>query len=139
MEFVNINDGNSFDPTPRLKSSPIPIKFLSFNREDEKCFNCGEEYIETILCSWQNYCKKCLSRYINDITDNNNTYLDVYIYTMDLECSNYEISRTIVSQNIQDFCGNCERIICFKQIDGFIKSGYGTDNDNKVVERLVGS
>ncbi|UZN99008.1 uncharacterized protein OCT59_000291 [Rhizophagus irregularis] len=138
MELVNTNDENSFDPTPRLKSSPIPIKFLSFNRGDEKCFNCGEEYIETLLCFWQNYCKKCLSRYINDITDNSNTYLDVYIYTMDLECSNHEINRTKVSQNIQEFCGNCERILCFRQIYGYIRSNYGIDND-KVVEKVVGS
>ena len=37
MEIVNANDENSFDPTPRLKSSPIPIKFISFNRSDENC------------------------------------------------------------------------------------------------------
>ncbi|UZO08491.1 uncharacterized protein OCT59_028745 [Rhizophagus irregularis] len=76
MEIVNTNDENSFDPTPRLKSSPIPIEFISFNWLDKNCIYCGEEYIEVLLCSWQKYCKKCLSRYINNITDNN-IYLDV--------------------------------------------------------------
>ncbi|PKC56295.1 hypothetical protein RhiirA1_542179 [Rhizophagus irregularis] len=138
MELVNTNDENSFDPTPRLKSSPIPIKFLSFNQADRKCFNCGEEYIEAALCRRQKYCKKCLSRYINDITDNDNTYLDVYIYTMDLECSNHEISRTIVPQNIQECCGNCVRILCFKQMAGLI-GYYSNENTlydirNKVIE-----
>ncbi|UZO23875.1 uncharacterized protein OCT59_016204 [Rhizophagus irregularis] len=49
--------------------------------------------------------EKCLSRYINDITDND-IYLDVY-YTMDLECSEHEISSTKVPQSIQECCGNC--------------------------------
>ncbi|CAB5181191.1 unnamed protein product [Rhizophagus irregularis] len=132
MELVNTNDENTFDPTPRLKSSPIPIKFLSFKYDDIKCFNCGEEYIEAVLCYRQKYCKKCLSRYINDITDNN-TYLDVYIYTMDSECSNHEISRTKVPQNIQECCGNCVRILCFKQMVGWI------DNINKPYDKLIKS
>src|SRR5688572_18920258 len=91
MELANTNDENSFDPTPRLKSSPIPIKFISFNSEDKNCVYCGEEYIETVLCPDQKYCKKCLLSYINDITDKN-TYLDVYIYTKDLECSDHKIN-----------------------------------------------
>uniref|UniRef100_U9UC79 Uncharacterized protein n=1 Tax=Rhizophagus irregularis (strain DAOM 181602 / DAOM 197198 / MUCL 43194) TaxID=747089 RepID=U9UC79_RHIID len=74
MEIVNSNDENSFDPTPRLKSSPIPIKFISFNWKDENCVYCGEKYIKAFFC-YQLYCQKCLSRYINDITDNN-IYLD---------------------------------------------------------------
>lgn len=28
----------SFDPTPKLKYSPIPIKFISFNQDNDKCF-----------------------------------------------------------------------------------------------------
>ncbi|PKC72132.1 hypothetical protein RhiirA1_493363 [Rhizophagus irregularis] len=105
MEIVNANDENSFDPTPRLKSSPIPIKFISFNVLDENCIYCGEKYIKALFCFWQKYCKKCLSRYINDITEND-IYLDVH-YTMDLECSEHEISRTKIPQSIQECCGNC--------------------------------
>ncbi|UZO08630.1 uncharacterized protein OCT59_028883 [Rhizophagus irregularis] len=91
MEIVNTNDENSFDPTPRLKSSPIPIKFISFRLLDENCIYCEEKYIKALFTS-QKYCKKCLSRYINDITEND-IYLDVH-YTMDLECSEHEICRT---------------------------------------------
>ncbi|POG58843.1 kinase-like domain-containing protein [Rhizophagus irregularis DAOM 181602=DAOM 197198] len=49
MEPVNTIDENSFDPTPRLKSSPIPIKFISFNEGDENCICCGEKYIQPLL------------------------------------------------------------------------------------------
>ncbi|GBB93709.1 hypothetical protein RclHR1_02220004 [Rhizophagus clarus] len=67
MELVNTNDDDSFDPTPRLKSSPIPIKFISFNECDKNCVFCSEEYISARFCDSQRYCKKCLSSYINDI------------------------------------------------------------------------
>ncbi|UZO07148.1 uncharacterized protein OCT59_027445 [Rhizophagus irregularis] len=135
MEIVNTNDENSFDPTPRLKSSPIQIKFISFNVNDENCVYCGEKYIKALL-SYQYYCQKCLSRYINDITEND-IYLDVH-YTMDLECSEHEISRTKIPQSIQECCGNCVRILCFKQTNGYIIDFYLDENDrtlnNKVIE-----
>src|ERR1041384_1664090 len=89
MELVNANDENSFDPTPKLKSSPIPILFVPFNLNDEKCFHCGDEYTKTLFYQ-QKYCKTCLSRYITEITDNN-TYLDMRMYTTNLECSNHEM------------------------------------------------
>ncbi|PKY29540.1 kinase-like protein, partial [Rhizophagus irregularis] len=112
MEFVNTDDENYFNPTPRLKSSPIPIKFISFNKLDNNCIYCGEEYTRALLCSSQKYCKKCLSLYINDITDNN-MYLDVYIYTMDLECKEHEISKTKVPQMIESE-RNCK--LCGKSL-----------------------
>ncbi|CAB4410206.1 unnamed protein product [Rhizophagus irregularis] len=122
MKIVNANVENSFDPTQRLKSSPIPIKFISFNSEDRNCIYCGEGYSEALLC-YQYYCQKCFSCYINDITDVN-IYLDVYICTADLECSEHKISRTKVPQSIQEYCGNCVRILCFKQIDGHTSIYY---------------
>ncbi|PKY25343.1 kinase-like protein [Rhizophagus irregularis] len=135
MEIVNTNDENSFDPTPRLKSSPIQIKFISFNVNDENCVYCGEKYIKALL-SYQYYCQKCLSRYINDITEND-IYLDVH-YTMDLECSEHEISRTKIPQSIQECCGNCVRILCYKQTNGYISELGLDENDltlyNKVIE-----
>ncbi|GES81720.1 kinase-like domain-containing protein [Rhizophagus clarus] len=136
MELVNTNDKNSFDPTPRLKSSPIQIKFISFNECDKNCVYCGEKYIKTFLSDKffvsndpgyfeQRYCKKCLSSYINDITDNN-IYLDVYIYTMDLECNEHEISRTKVPQCIQECCRNCGDLTlcsdCYLISSGLIES-----------------
>src|SRR5688572_25409826 len=41
-----------------LKSSPIPIVFVPFNKNDQNCFNCGDEYIEAPFYR-QKYCKKC--------------------------------------------------------------------------------
>jgi hypothetical protein len=114
MELINTNDEYSFDPTPKLKSSPIPILFVSFNESDNKCIHCGEEYTQAVSCH-QKYCKKCLSYYINDINDNN-IYLDLYLYTKNLECDKHEINRTDEPQNIQQCCKNCFEILCFKQI-----------------------
>jgi hypothetical protein len=140
MKLVKTNDENSFDPTPKLKSSPIPIKFISFNNKDKNCIYCGEEYTSTLLCYDQKYCKKCLSLYTNNITSSdNNIYLDVYIYTMDLEkCNEHEISRTkLLLQRIQQYCVNCSTILCFKQI--LNHSSLYSDNNhidayNKVIE-----
>ena len=89
MELVNtIYCESSFDPTPKLKSSPVPILFFSFNWEDDKCIYCGEEYILTPFyfyeeCHFgikrhQKYCKKCLLSYLTNITDKN-TYMDAII------------------------------------------------------------
>jgi hypothetical protein len=114
MELINTNNEYSFDPTPKLKSSPIPIEFISFNKYDNKCIHCGEEYTETLLAD-QKYCKKCLSHYISNINDNH-IYLDTYLYTKKLECVQHEINKTNEPQNIQECCRNCFEIICFKQI-----------------------
>jgi hypothetical protein len=80
MELIITNE-NSFDPTPRLKSSLIPINFVSFNRDD---FNCFYKYTQTLLYN-QKYCKNCFNQFVYDLTDydltDNNTYLDVCIDT----------------------------------------------------------
>ncbi|RIA81190.1 kinase-like domain-containing protein [Glomus cerebriforme] len=113
MDLVNTNDENSFDPTPKLKSSPIPITFVSFNNYDYNCIYCGKKYTMAIF-SHQKYCKKCLSRYITDISDNV-TYLDVH-YTMKKYCIEHKMRRTKEPQNIQECCTNCLEILLFKQI-----------------------
>ncbi|UZO06605.1 uncharacterized protein OCT59_026919 [Rhizophagus irregularis] len=140
MELINVNQENSFNPTPKLKSSPIPIFFVSFNGDDNICIHCGEKYTMTLIYE-QKYCKKCLSNYLtnmdNDsskhktdtrsgtvIIDNINMYLDVYLLKKDLECSKYEISETKVSQNIQECCRNCLIILFFKQIIGRYHNFY---------------
>ncbi|PKB96760.1 kinase-like protein [Rhizophagus irregularis] len=117
IKLVNTIDESSFDPTPKLKSSPVPIFFVSFIKDDKNCINCGEEYTQTIIYD-QKYCKKCLSCYLTNITDNN-LYLDVYLLTKELECSKHEINRTKVPKNIQECCRNCLTILCFKQIIGY--------------------
>ncbi|EXX57505.1 Cdc15p [Rhizophagus irregularis DAOM 197198w] len=129
MELVNTNDEIFFDPTPRLKSSPIPIKFICFNKNDINCIYCGEKYIVTLFYWNQKYCEKCLSRYINDITDNK-IYLDIH-YT-ELECNKHKISKTKVRRSIQECCRNYINIVCFKQIYYF--GNYSLNLYNKVME-----
>jgi late competence protein required for DNA uptake (superfamily II DNA/RNA helicase) len=70
MELTKISNYDSFDPTPKLKSSPVPISFVSFNKGDLNCIHCGDEYVRTEACD-QYYCKKCLSHYLANIADNN--------------------------------------------------------------------
>ncbi|GES97118.1 kinase-like domain-containing protein [Rhizophagus clarus] len=110
---MELTKENSFDPTPRLKSSPIPIKFISFNDRVFRCIYCKETYFQTLHCPIQKYCKKCLSNYINDITDIN-IYLDVH-YSMSLECTEHEI-RSKEPQVIQECCRKCLTVLCFKQV-----------------------
>src|SRR6266542_6057194 len=110
MEITKLLDA---DPTPKLKSSPIQISFVSFNVKDDNCIHCGNKYTWAPFC-YQKYCKTCLSLYLTNLTDNN-VYLDVY-YTMNVECSEHEISKTKVPHNIQECCRNCLEILCFKQI-----------------------
>lgn len=108
MELLNVNIENSFDPIPKLKSSPIPILFISFNIEDNNCIYCGDKYTEIPLY-YQKYCKKSLSYYITNITDND-VYLDVYIYTAKSECSEHKMSNERKTHKIQEYCSNCSEV-----------------------------
>jgi hypothetical protein len=67
---------NSFDPTPRLISSPIKILFVSFDINKITC-DCGNMYTTTSLL--QRYCNNCYSEYIKNITNfgNLSAYLDI--------------------------------------------------------------
>ncbi|RIA87816.1 kinase-like domain-containing protein [Glomus cerebriforme] len=142
MELINTNDENFFDPTPKLKSSPIPILFVSFNLNDEKCINCGDKYIQALFCKQQKYCKKCLSHYVTKITDYN-IYLDVYVHTINLECSEHEINGT--TQNIQEYCGNCSEILVFKQMFEYSIINYTGpysnryENNKKILSKVIKS
>src|SRR5947199_7731300 len=86
MELTNTFNENSFNPTPRLKSSPVPIKFISFNKHDKRCNYCGNEYSKTLLFC-QQYCNNCLLKYFKD---NTIEYLDVHI-------QQYNKSNTVIS------------------------------------------
>ncbi|GBC07616.1 hypothetical protein RclHR1_07580004 [Rhizophagus clarus] len=141
MEFSKPNE-DSFGPTPKLNSSPVPISFVSFNENDVYCFHCGNIYtkIEYSDHNQQRYCKKCLLSYLTNITDKE-MYLDVYIFTKDLECSEHETRRA--PQNIQECCKNCLEILCFKQIpvddistDNILIDDISTDNNliDKIIE-----
>src|SRR4051812_33471984 len=113
MELTLTNNENDFDPTPELKSSPKPIKFIPFKYVDE-C-HCGNEYSWTVLFE-QEYCKNCLSKYISCITDNN-TYLDVHIVTNDTYCNKHEARNAdFCTQDIQEWCETCSDILYFNQV-----------------------
>ncbi|RIA93803.1 kinase-like domain-containing protein [Glomus cerebriforme] len=138
MELVNTNEENSFNPTPKLKSSPIPITFVSFNENDKNCIYCGDKYIKARFSYEQRYCKKCLLLYITDITNNDSIFLDVYFHTRNLECNEHEISRTKEPRNVQECCKNCLEILLFKQIPEYsIQNNYDpsyTNTHNRVIE-----
>lgn len=104
----------SFNPTPNLKSSPIPILFVPFTQCIQNCFNCGDKYSRW----WGNndyniYCKKCLLRYINE--SDNDKYLDVILTTCHSQCGNIPINKMCLTNSIQEWCGNCSKI-CFNQL-----------------------
>ena len=46
MELTSTNNENPFDPTPKLKSSPVPILFIPFNEYENKCNYCGNKYFK---------------------------------------------------------------------------------------------
>ncbi|POG76255.1 kinase-like domain-containing protein, partial [Rhizophagus irregularis DAOM 181602=DAOM 197198] len=81
-----------FDPTPKLKSSLIPIKFFSFNTADENCVYCEEEYSRKLFCPWKKYCKKC--------------YVSHYDSTNIMMCVHCKKSS-------QGTCGNCVKTLNF--------------------------
>src|SRR5579859_6976480 len=104
MEITNNNLGDDFDPTPRLKSSPVPILFIPFNQNNDKCSHCENEYSWT-LKDYGKYCKNCLSKYVKYIEDNNK-YLDVEIRTKNAQCIEHNVTRNVnfYSTNIQEWC-----------------------------------
>src|SRR2546429_2394124 len=116
MELIINNSENYFDPTPKLKSSPVPISFIPFDQYAHKCSYCGNSYSRTLLFK-QNYCKNCLLLYIKNTTDNE-IYLDVYISTNNTRCSEHEATRNanFCTRNIQEWCKYCSEILCFKQV-----------------------
>jgi hypothetical protein len=106
-------DNNSFDPTPRLKSSPLPILFIPFNKDDNKCHDCGNKYSKT-LDHEQKYCKNCLSQYIKNTTCNN-IYLDLHIITNKCDqCESLTIGNC--TKNTQEWCKYCSEVSYFRQI-----------------------
>jgi hypothetical protein len=116
-EFTNTSNENSFDPTPKLKSSPIKILFISFNHLQNECNHCGNKYSVTVLFN-QKYCKTCLLKYIENTRD---IYLDVCM-TNDTQYNKHEMSRNgnFCMQNIQEIFDNRSEILYFKQIFSYL-------------------
>ncbi|CAB5192179.1 uncharacterized protein OCT59_000219 [Rhizophagus irregularis] len=44
---LKVNE-NSFNPTPKLKSSPVPILFIPFNESEKICNFCENRYSEKV-------------------------------------------------------------------------------------------
>src|SRR5271154_5809635 len=107
MDLISANN-NSFDPTPRLKSSPVPILFIPFNNNENKCNYCGSKYSITLRFK-QKYCKNCLFLYIENTTGNNK-YLDIRVSTNNkTQCIEHKSTRNtdFCTSNIQDWCKYC--------------------------------
>ncbi|UZN98863.1 uncharacterized protein OCT59_000148 [Rhizophagus irregularis] len=105
---------NLFDPTPNLNPSPIPVLFIPFDNDENKCNYCGNEHSKTLKFE-QNYCKNCLSWY-NRYTTGNNACLDIYI-TNNVKCTEHEITRNgFDPTNIQEWCEYCSEVSYFKQV-----------------------
>src|SRR6266498_4239424 len=137
MELTITNDKNSFDPTPKLKSSPVPILFISFNSKESICNYCGNRYSRTTFFH-QRYCKNCLSKYISQITDDN-TYLDVDIVTNDVQCNKHVVARNtdFCTRNIREWCESCSEISYFRQLYDGKRNFYGEIMDCKLCGKLM--
>ncbi|CAB5212012.1 unnamed protein product [Rhizophagus irregularis] len=123
-------DTNNEDPTPKLKSSPIPILFIPFNNKDNKCNYCGNKYSKTLLFS-QKYCKKCLFKFIKDTIGDNATYLDVHISKNETRCIEHEAD--LCTGNIQEWCIHCSEISYFKQVI----SPLSFPKYNRILKKLI--
>ncbi|UZO21553.1 uncharacterized protein OCT59_013941 [Rhizophagus irregularis] len=130
MELISTKGKYSFDPTPKLKSNPVPILFFPFNDKKDCCDCCESIYSKTL--SRQKYCKNCLFDYVNNLTDNN-IYLDV-IYEIVDRCIEHKDSDT---QNIQEWCNNCSKISHFNQIAAKDRFDYSYHNTKcKLCEKV---
>ncbi|RGB33782.1 kinase-like domain-containing protein [Rhizophagus diaphanus] len=108
-------DNDPFDPTPNLKSSPVPVLFIPFKNNEEKCNYCGNEYSKSLKYD-QKYCKNCLFWYVQYITGNNK-YLDAHIITNNSQCIKHKATRNdFYTTNIQEWCEYCSKILYFIQV-----------------------
>ncbi|POG67163.1 kinase-like domain-containing protein [Rhizophagus irregularis DAOM 181602=DAOM 197198] len=108
-------DNNPFDPTRKLKSSPVPVLFIPFKNDEEKCDYCGIKYSKTLMFE-QKYCKNCLFWYVQYITGNN-TYLDAHINTNNSQCIKHKATRNNFNTTIiQEWCEYCSEILYFTQV-----------------------
>ncbi|GBC47821.2 kinase-like domain-containing protein [Rhizophagus irregularis DAOM 181602=DAOM 197198] len=110
-------DNNSFDPTPGLKSSPVPVLFIPFKDNEDKCNYCANKYSMTLKFE-QKYCKNCLYWHIQYTKNTtNNTYLDVNISTNNSQCTEHKaIRNNFYTRNIQEWCEYCSEILYFRQV-----------------------
>ncbi|CAB4403374.1 unnamed protein product [Rhizophagus irregularis] len=108
-------DNDPFVPTPKLKSSLVPVLFIPFKNNEEKCNYCGIKYSKTTELK-QSYCKNCFFWHIK-YTTRNNIYLDVIISTNNSQCIKHKATRNkFYTTNIQEWCEYCSDILYFTQV-----------------------
>ncbi|RGB28179.1 hypothetical protein C1646_768125 [Rhizophagus diaphanus] len=118
-------DQISYSQTINLENNEsviMPIVFIPFDNNKDKCYYCKESYSVTPLFQ-QKYCRYCLFLY-NKYTTNIN--LDIFISTKDTQCNRHRLrSLDFCTQNIQEWCDSCSEVLYFKQVitncrfDGF--------------------
>ncbi|CAB5189609.1 unnamed protein product [Rhizophagus irregularis] len=104
----------------------MPIMFVPFNNNEDKCYCCNKVYSETPLFK-QKYCKDCLYWCIKYATSSMTNgcvldNLDVYVGTTNTNCKNHEPRN--LNFCIQGWCENCCEILYFKQIVTNCKSDF---------------
>ncbi|GES97623.1 kinase-like domain-containing protein [Rhizophagus clarus] len=104
------NLSNFYDPII-LKYSPVPALFIPFKNNEEKCNYCGIEYSKTLEFE-QKYCKNCLFWYNKYMS--NNTFLDKYIKTKNIQCIEHETTRN--TTNFQERREHCSEILCLTHL-----------------------
>ncbi|RGB28178.1 hypothetical protein C1646_768124 [Rhizophagus diaphanus] len=105
-------DWISYAQITNLENQIVPIMFIPFSRNVDKCHYCNEPYSITPLFQ-QKYCKYCLFLYFK-YTNNN---LDVNISTKDIQCNRYKPrGLAFYTQNIQEWCNSCSEVLYFKQV-----------------------
>ncbi|GES81616.1 kinase-like domain-containing protein [Rhizophagus clarus] len=124
----------------KLESSPIKVEFIPVDQSEDYCFRCGELYTETLLFE-QKYCETCLLRYVNKITNDNCTYLDLHISTKGfIQCNEHETRRNedFYTRNIKDWCEHCSVVSYFKQIPSnslaYCDSNLNFEKKNEIIE-----
>ncbi|GBC28527.2 kinase-like domain-containing protein [Rhizophagus irregularis DAOM 181602=DAOM 197198] len=135
---LKVNE-NSFNPTPKLKSSPVPILFIPFNESEMICNFCGNKYSEASYLR-QKFCKNCLSKYLeddnasvrnieyntcllNNFNDNNNViYLNAHIEyeNTSIKCVKYFNQVISKSMPLGSYFESCS--CCYKIFSGWIGS-----------------
>ncbi|PKY25565.1 kinase-like protein [Rhizophagus irregularis] len=96
---------------PKLKSNPVPILFIPFKKNEEKCNYCGIEYSKTLEFE-QKYCKNCLFWYIKYMGN-----LKTYISTNNTQCIEHKATRNgFFTTNIQEWCEYCSEISFFTHL-----------------------
>src|SRR6266536_3519244 len=112
LKYIIMNtSNNSFDPTPRLKSSPVPVLFIPFknNENNARCIEhkeTGNNFCTTNIQEWCEYCSEI--SYFRQIIPNdlsfNNYLLNIYRNIDYKLCNNQRWSLSC--------CNNCDHTVC---------------------------